>query len=597
MEILTPARPPSEQPRTPEVPEMLFPEARRRRRRRRWIIGVAVAVLCASGAGVSLTVAGIGSGGSVGHGTSSGSSGRPPSTVAVAPVTGAELAGGMWSTLIPPHPESENTWYLAAWTGRYVIAWGTAQPCCEMSPGKPTGGSSEHGSAFDPATSSWRSIPPAPLNFTVESTIWTGHQVFVWGSTAAATQRAARNVLLGFNPTTWQWRRLATAPIASRSGAQVVWTGSSLIVFGGSGTSQETTLLDGSSYNPVTNQWTPLPALPRFAVSPGSTQVPVGVTAAWAAGSLYVWVTHQISRVTSQYGEIRAGIQAVRWKPGSARWQSAPAPPNDVPLFEATAVSMGSDIALLDGSGCLPEMSCPGRVTGQSVLLHLATDSWSSIPTDAVLESATPEDGGSFVWTGRSLVAVSPYLTSDNYLVGGYAAAFNPASGSWVTLPDLPVPTAQPSGPVLSGTVWAGSELIDSGLVLKPGHHSSSTGPSTASAVPTCPLITFPEWVGGTFCGPPPGPGNGSGPDGSCLGTETAPPCGPGMVAGQYYAYTLISSCTNDYIDGRWWTNELPGGSGPLDVWMSVTATGTNAGWIGPNGGVGFRPSAATSCT
>jgi hypothetical protein len=133
--------------------------------------------------------------------------------------------------------------------------------------------------------------------------------------------------------------------------------------------------------------------------------------------------------------------------------------------------------------------------------------------------------------------------------------------------------------------------------VLKPGHISSTTGPSAASTVPTCPPITFPEWVGGTFCGPPPGPGDGSGPDGSCLGTETAPPCGPGVVAGRYYAYTLIGNCTNDYDDGRWWTNELPGGTGPLEVWMSVNATGTGAGWIGPNGAVGFRPSVATSCS
>jgi hypothetical protein len=69
------------------------------------------------------------------------------------------------------------------------------------------------------------------------------------------------------------------------------------------------------------------------------------------------------------------------------------------------------------------------------------------------------------------------------------------------------------------------------------------------------------------------------------------------MIAGKYYAYTLMSSCTNDYIDGRWWTNELPGGSGPLDVWMSVTASGSDAGFIGPDGAVGFTPSAATSCS
>lgn len=61
--------------------------------------------------------------------------------------------------------------------------------------------------------------------------------------------------------------------------------------------------------------------------------------------------------------------------------------------------------------------------------------------------------------------------------------------------------------------------------------------------------------------------------------------------------YTLLSACANDYIDGRWWTNELPGGSGSLDVWISVNADETGAGFIAPNGAVGFKPSTATSCS
>lgn len=148
---------------------------------------------------------------------------------------------------------------------------------------------------------------------------------------------------------------------------------------------------------------------------------------------------------------------------------------------------------------------------------------------------------------------------------------------------------------MLSGTVWAGTELIDSGLVL--GHRSTTTGTNRSSTPPPCPPITLPDLVGGHFPGPAPGPGNGGGPDGSCLGTEVVPPCGPGMVAGSYYDYTLITTCADDYFDGRWRANEIPGGSGPLDVWVSVNATGTGAGWIGPNGAVGFAPPTTTSCS
>jgi hypothetical protein len=69
------------------------------------------------------------------------------------------------------------------------------------------------------------------------------------------------------------------------------------------------------------------------------------------------------------------------------------------------------------------------------------------------------------------------------------------------------------------------------------------------------------------------------------------------MIPGRNYAYTLIGTCSHDYIDGRWWTNELPGGTEPVNVWVSVDDKGTGAGWMGPNGAVGFRPSTATSCS
>ena len=237
-------------------------------------------------------------------------------------------------------------------------------------------------------------------------------------------------------------------------------------------------------------------------------------------------------------------------------------------------------------------MDCPARGSETPALLNLSTGKWASIGANGVLDSA-----GAFVWTGQRLVAVSPFLTPYGYLVGGYAAALDPANDSWANLPALPVSAAPPSGPVVSGTVWTGSRLIESGLEFVPQHGTSSTGAGTADTLPSCPPISFPDWVGGHFCGPDPGSGNGSGLGGSCLGRETTPPCGPGMVGGKYYAYTLINTCNNAYFDGRWWTNELPGGTGLLNVWVSVSNSGTGAGWIGPNGSVGFKPSTATSCS
>lgn len=435
----------------------------------------------------------------------------------------AALAAGQWSTVALP-PGAETTWDLAAWTGKYVIAWGSTEPCCTASSGPSDAGSSEHGAALDPTAHTWRRLPRAPVSFTVESTIWTGRIIFAWGSTppGSGATPAIHNVLLSFDPASWSWGKIPSPKIPPRSEAEVAWTGTRLIVFGGEGPSG--TLLDGASYDLATNRWSPLPALPQMSAPAGSRAEPVGTTAVWAGDALYVWVTRQVSRTTPDGGEIYAGIQALRW-PGTGQWQAGPKPPSGVSVFDATAVSTGSDIAVLNGSFCLPDESCPARETGSAALYQLTSRTWSSVPADAVLENP-----GSLVWTGRTLVVVSPYLTADGYVVGGYAAGFVPSGGIWASLPELPVPGALPTGATVMGAVWDGSELIDSGVVLTPA--SGASRGVTVSSLPTCPPISFPDWVGGTFCGPAPGPGNGNGPDGSCLGNETTPPCGPGIVAG-----------------------------------------------------------------
>jgi len=128
-----------------------------------------------------------------------------------------------------------------------------------------------------------------------------------------------------------------------------------------------------------------------------------------------------------------------------------------------------------------------------------------------------------------------------------------------------------------------------------PAGEAWSEGPNPSPRSPACPPGAGPSWVGGTFCGPTPGPGNGAGLDGECTGSETAPPCGPGAVPGHYYAYTLPVRCDGRIIfDGRAWVSELPPPQDgpPMYVWMALSSDG-HAGFIGPQGAVGFEPYAA----
>jgi hypothetical protein len=101
-----------------------------------------------------------------------------------------------------------------------------------------------------------------------------------------------------------------------------------------------------------------------------------------------------------------------------------------------------------------------------------------------------------------------------------------------------------------------------------------------------------PTVAGGGFCGPVPSSGNGLGPSGTCNGQETHPPCGPGVIPGQFYAYTMPGTCSGPItFDGEQWVSLLPLAS-PIpafDVWIQLSANGS-VRWIAPSGAVGLVP-------
>ena len=206
--------------------QALIEEARQRRGRRRWWFS-AVALIVVLSVAIAMVV----NGGSRKPPVARPRAGLRPSPATTPPgsATVRALAAGHWS-MLAPRPGNETAWDLAAWTGTYVVAWGSTQPCCTATAGNTSGGSSEDGAAFDPTSRTWRRLPSAPVSLTVQSTIWTGHQVLVWGSSAAP---GTPNVLLSFDPSRWRWKTLAMPPMTPRSGPEVAWSGTSLIVFGG----------------------------------------------------------------------------------------------------------------------------------------------------------------------------------------------------------------------------------------------------------------------------------------------------------------------------------------------------------------------------
>ena len=84
--------------------------------------------------------------------------------------------------------------------------------------------------------------------------VWTGHQVLVWGGlTGTGSAPVAPPHGEAYDPATNRWTALPQSPLRGRASPTAVWTGTEMIVCGGSvpGEPQATTFTDGAAYTPA----------------------------------------------------------------------------------------------------------------------------------------------------------------------------------------------------------------------------------------------------------------------------------------------------------------------------------------------------------
>jgi hypothetical protein len=182
----------------------------------------------------------------------------------------------------------------AVWTGRELIGWGGG--CC--------GDASSDGSAYSPATASWRKLAPSPLAPEQRPLgIWTGRELllFVSGINPASGKpwpaRFARAA--AYDPATDSWRRLAPIPDRGlRFGGSAAWDGHEMLLVGAGGRARS-----ALAYDPGTNRWRRL------------ARLPVGRSDArtvWTGRRLLVWGSLETASSASPV--------ALAYDPGTDRW-------------------------------------------------------------------------------------------------------------------------------------------------------------------------------------------------------------------------------------------------------------------------------------
>src|SRR5262245_48443197 len=165
------------------------------------------------------------------------------------------------SYALPRSPLAPSQDPIGAWDGRELLVF--------VSGYGPMGGrypaGYARGAAYNPATKSWRrlaALPTAGPRFG-GSAAWTGRELIVAG--AGVRNRAA----FAYDPQADRWRRLAPLP-SSRPGATALWTGDRLIVWGGAASAL--------AYDPATNSWSSVARPPLRA--------PESTSAVWTGRSL-----------------------------------------------------------------------------------------------------------------------------------------------------------------------------------------------------------------------------------------------------------------------------------------------------------------------
>ena len=160
-------------------------------------------------------------------------------------VASSEQPSPTWQT-IAKAPIDGRIGAGAVWTGDEMLAWG----------GVVRAGNIEavgDGAAYDPLDGSWRSIRSSPrgvLGGGGQAAVWTGRRALFWAGNSPDGPAGGAV----YNPRTGRWRNLSRGPLGPREGYASAWTGSELVIIGG-------TLGDGlarpiaAGVNPSTDRW------------------------------------------------------------------------------------------------------------------------------------------------------------------------------------------------------------------------------------------------------------------------------------------------------------------------------------------------------
>lgn len=321
----------------------------------------------------------------------------------------------------------------------------------------------KHGAIYQLGSNVWTGLyngSPAPRFG--HTAIWTGTDLIVWGGTTSSMTPMEYDPLFNdgarFNATTGLWTPLPTlnAP-AARFHHAAVWTGTEMIIWGGqrfdtnAGMTMTVTLNSGARYDPLTNTWT-------------STTLSFPPTA--RSKHTAVWAGSPVNRMIVWGGSSDGASMGVNtggsYDPATNSWGS-PTSSTNAPMaaYGHQAHWTGSEMIVVGGA-----------MTNGSRYYPLS-NSWAAMAIAPA--GMTVNTSFSSVWAGTEMLAFAPNTSTPSLL-----ASYSPIGDFWQTLSSTSAPAGGGVSPPTA--VWAGTEMIIWGLTgTAPPPTASTTGGSYSS--------------------------------------------------------------------------------------------------------------------
>jgi len=357
------------------------------------------------------------------------------------PPTYTWLVGDLWLAISTTGAPSARSGASSVWTGSEMIVWGGVNIVNGFEYYFLDGGK------YNPVTDAWTptNTSGAPFNRAFHTVVWTGTSMIVWGgiyNSGSSDINAYLKTGGRYIPASDSWMATSTvkAP-AGRFNHSAVWTGTAMIVWGGcyDDIAGDYCLNTGGSYNPSMDIWE---TWANSAI--GTPAARGGHSAVWTGSAMIIWGGFN-DAVGAEYNT------GAIYHPGTLTWTTISSTGAPSARDKHTAIWTGSEMIVWGGYSHSGD-----RFFNDGGRYNPAANTWSPVstanaPSPRWMHSAVLARSQMVVWGGSLFDFAAS--TSTFYNTGG---KYNVAADRW----EATNTDGAPSGRELHNAVWTGIYML-----------------------------------------------------------------------------------------------------------------------------------------